>query len=84
MGGGIPDLRYAPPAVHDQWNEIVLDGARAQFGMQAYGLKGTESTEKSITFGASSGMTPAEAQAIRAYVLEQAWQAYDKEQAAKP
>lgn len=84
VGGGIPDLRYAPPAVHDQWNEIVLDGARAQFGMQAYGLKGTESTEKSITFGASSGMTPAEAQAIRAYVLEQAWQAYDKEQAAKP
>ena len=83
LGGGIPDLRYTPPAVHEQWNEIVLEGARAEFGMQAYGIKEIKITAEIETFGGGSGVTPNEAQAIRAYVIEQAWKAYEKQQAAK-
>ncbi len=35
-GGLIADLRYASPAVHENWNQIVLDGLYAQMGMGAF------------------------------------------------
>jgi hypothetical protein len=28
LGGGVPDLRYMPAAIHEEWHGIVLDGNR--------------------------------------------------------
>ena len=63
LGGGIPDLRYAPTEVHAQWNTIVLDGARSGSGMPEF---------------RSWGLDAEGAQAIRAYVIDQAWKEYEK------
>ena len=47
--------------MHARWSEIVFEGSRNALGMPGF---------------ESWGMTEAEAQAIRAYVIEQAWKAY--------
>ena len=54
-GGTVPDLRYASPETHLQWNGIVIGGARSARGMPAH------------------EMSLEEAQAIRAWVLSEAW-----------
>jgi quinohemoprotein ethanol dehydrogenase len=59
-GGSAPDLRYIPPAIHAQWNQIVLGGALQAAGMPAFGGVLSES----------------DAEAIRAYVIDQAQQLY--------
>ena len=32
LDGAIPDLRYMPPAIHQQWNAILLNGTRRRNG----------------------------------------------------
>ena len=36
VGGTVPDLRYASPQTHLQWNGIVIGGARSARGMPAH------------------------------------------------
>jgi len=36
VGGTVPDLRYATPETHLQWNGIVIGGARSARGMPAH------------------------------------------------
>ena len=59
--GSYPDLRYASAATHTIWNAIVLEGAYFEKGMPAFG----------------SFLDADDAQAIRAYVLEQAETAFE-------
>jgi quinohemoprotein ethanol dehydrogenase len=35
-GGLLPDLRFSTQATHDQWNDIVLGGIRADRGMASF------------------------------------------------
>jgi mono/diheme cytochrome c family protein len=35
-GGRLPDLRFSSQATHDQWNDIVLGGIRADRGMASF------------------------------------------------
>jgi quinohemoprotein ethanol dehydrogenase len=69
VNGGIPDLRYMPPEAHRDWYAIVLGGSHRQQGMMPFG---TSSTELRVT-----GLTPAEADAIHAYVIDRAQAAYE-------
>jgi quinohemoprotein ethanol dehydrogenase len=52
--GVIPDLRYSSPAVHDIWNDIVIDGLLTGNGMASF----------------ADVLSPDDAQVIRAYVVE--------------
>jgi quinohemoprotein ethanol dehydrogenase len=62
--GAIPDLRWMSAETHQQFNDIVMKGTRAAKGM-----------------GAFAGLiTPAEAQQIRAAVVDSAWRAYEAAQ----
>jgi len=55
-GGLVKDLRLSSGAVHDQWNEIVLQGQRRELGMPAFaGILSAEESE-----------------AVRLYVIERA------------
>jgi mono/diheme cytochrome c family protein len=74
VNGGIPDLRYMPPEAHRDWYAIVLGGSHRQQGMMPFG---TSSTALRVT-----GLTPAEADAIHAYVIDRAQAAYDMQQSA--
>jgi glucose dehydrogenase len=64
-GGSAPDLRYLPPEVHKIWNSVVIDGALKSAGMPAF---------KDV-------LSPSDAEAIRAYVLDQAQKLYDAKSA---
>jgi PQQ-dependent dehydrogenase (methanol/ethanol family) len=55
-GGNIPDLRYAEPQVHAEWDAIVLGGIRNDNGMPGFG----------------DLLTTEQSQAIRAYVIDRA------------
>ncbi len=52
----LPDLRYSSAETHASWNDIVLGGTRIGQGMASY----------------ADALSPADAQAIRAYVLRRA------------
>jgi PQQ-dependent dehydrogenase (methanol/ethanol family) len=56
VAGALPDLRYATPQVHQQFEAIVLGGARAALGMPSFG----------------DLLSPMQASAIQAYVLDRA------------
>ena len=73
VDGGIPDLRYMPPAAHRDWYAIVLGGSHRQQGMMPFV---SSSTELRVT-----GLTPEEADAIHAYVIDRAQAAYEVQQA---
>jgi len=73
--GAIPDLRYAPPEVHKDWYGIVLGGSHWSKGMP--GL----ADPPKFAFP-QAHMTVAEADAVHAYVIDQAWKAYKNEQEA--
>jgi len=64
----VPDLR-ASPLLHDgeAWDSVVLDGARGSLGMPPFG----------------SLLSEAESQAIRAYVIQQAWRGLKVRRAAE-
>ena len=73
--GAIPDLRYAPPQVHKDWYGIVLGGSHWSKGMP--GLADPPKFAFPI-----ARMTVADADAVHAYVIDQAWKAYKAEQDA--
>jgi hypothetical protein len=62
------DLRRMSAQTYAEFDEIVLGGIRAGKGMGSF---------KSV-------LTPEQASAIRSAMIEQAWQAYEREQAATP
>ena len=50
-GGSVPDLRYASEAVHQRFNQIVLEGEREPLGMPSFGDRlTTEDTRKIQAF----------------------------------
>ena len=55
-GGVIPDLRFAGPQTFVDWESIVIGGSRADRGMRSF----------------AGVLTPEDALAIRAYVIERA------------
>ncbi len=63
--GVLPDLRRMTAATHGLFNAIVLDGAYAAKGMARW----------------DDVLTGDETEAIHAYLIEQAWQAYEAERA---
>ncbi|HTT20391.1 MAG TPA: PQQ-binding-like beta-propeller repeat protein [Candidatus Sulfotelmatobacter sp.] len=67
--GAIPDLRYAPPEVHEGWYAIVLGGTHWRNGMPGF-LNPPKFAFPTLT------MTPQQADAIHAYVIDGAWKAY--------
>ena len=56
-GGSIPDLRYASETVHEDWESIILGGARSRAGMLPF----------------DKYLTRAQVAALRAFVLDVAW-----------
>jgi quinohemoprotein ethanol dehydrogenase len=56
--GNLPDLRRLTPATHALFDSIVLGGAYAMKGMARF----------------DDVLSPAEAQAVHAYLIDQAWQ----------
>ena len=75
LDGAVPDLRYAPADVHQDWYQIVLGGSHWEKGMP--GL----SDPPKFAFP-KAHMTVAQADAVHAYVIDQAWKAYNGEQQA--
>jgi hypothetical protein len=75
LDGAIPDLRYAPADVHHQWHAIVLAGTHWDKGMPGF------ADPPKFAFPHMK-MTVQEADAIHAYVIDQAWKAYNAEQKA--
>ena len=73
LNGAVPDLRYAPPEVHKQWYAIVLAGTHWDKGMPGF------ANPPKFAFP-NSKMTTKEADAVHAYVIDQAWKAYNGEQ----
>ena len=67
--GAIPDLRYAPPEVHKDWYTIVMGGSHWPKGMPGLADPPKFAFPK-------AHMTVAEADAVHAYVISQAWKAY--------
>ncbi len=47
-GGMVTDLRYSVPAVHQQWDAIVLDGMRSNLGMPGFEDKLDESDSRAM------------------------------------
>jgi quinohemoprotein ethanol dehydrogenase len=64
--GIIPDLRRLDPAIHGAFNSIVLNGVYAPMGMGRF----------------DDVLSPPDAEAIHAYLIDQAWQL--KAELAKP
>ena len=64
-GGSIPDLRKSQAFASDQLAAIVIGGMRAEKGMPSFAGK----------------VTPEQLNQIRAYVAEQAWNAYSQKNA---
>lgn len=75
--GAVPDLRYAPPQVHRQWHAIVLGGTHWEQGMPGF------ADPPKFAFP-NMKMTAEEADAIHAYIIDQAWKAYKGEQEKAP
>jgi quinohemoprotein ethanol dehydrogenase len=69
----IPDLRYAPSQVHRNWHAIVLKGTHWDQGMPGF------ADPPKFAFP-NMRMTPEQADAIHAYVIDGAWKAYKGEQ----
>jgi len=55
-GGSVPDLRYAADSTHEMFEEIVLGGARREFGMPSF----------------TGDLTSAQVRLVHAYILERA------------
>ena len=67
--GEVPDLRYMPRSVHKQFGEIVLGGTHREQGMPKFSVPIGQPLIKTF-------MTPAEAEALHAYVVDLQWRAY--------
>ena len=73
LNGAVPDLRYAPADVHRDWYGIVLAGTHWDKGMPGF------ADPPKFAFP-NLKMTLEDADAIHAYVIDQAWKAYKEEQ----
>ncbi|HEV7136979.1 MAG TPA: PQQ-binding-like beta-propeller repeat protein [Steroidobacteraceae bacterium] len=72
LNGTIPDLRYMPPEVHQQFLAIVLGGTHRQDGMPGFAAgPGFPLVE--------TKMSLADAQALHAYIVSLQWRAYKKD-----
>jgi quinohemoprotein ethanol dehydrogenase len=69
LNGAVPDLRYMPIDVHEQFAAIVLGGTRRQNGMP--GFADGQSKEQ---------MTADELNALHAYIVDLQWKAYEADQ----
>jgi quinohemoprotein ethanol dehydrogenase len=69
LHGTIPDLRYMPREVHDQFLGIVYGGARKMNGMPGFGPGNDFPLQK-------TAMTPQDAEALHAYIIDLEWQAF--------
>ena len=72
VDGAVPDLRYAPAEVHREWRAIVLGGTHRAQGMLAFGVD--------QHFPDVAALRAREADAIHAYVIDEAWKAYGEQQ----
>jgi quinohemoprotein ethanol dehydrogenase len=72
VDGAVPDLRYAPRSVHDQWDAIVFAGSHQAQGMMPFGVD--------QHFPDLTALTSEESRAIHAYVIQQSWKAYQEQQ----
>jgi quinohemoprotein ethanol dehydrogenase len=75
LNGAIPDLRYMPADVHQDWYAIVLGGSHWDKGMPGF------ADPPKFAFP-NAKMTVLDADAIHAYVIAQSWKAYGGEQQA--
>jgi quinohemoprotein ethanol dehydrogenase len=69
LNGEVPDLRYMPPDVHDQFMAVVLGGTHHEQGMPQF----------SVPIGQPlirTSMTAAEAEALHDYIIDVEWRAY--------
>jgi quinohemoprotein ethanol dehydrogenase len=66
-GGSVPDLRYAEDPTHEMFEEIVLGGARREFGMPSF----------------SQDITSAQVRLIHAYILDRARESAQTDAAPK-
>ncbi|MGC2658876.1 MAG: c-type cytochrome [Bryobacteraceae bacterium] len=71
--GAIPDLRYLPGESHRLWYATVLGGSHRKNGMPGFGDPPGYPLVK-------QKMSSQEADAIHAYIVDQSWKAYTKEQ----
>jgi quinohemoprotein ethanol dehydrogenase len=76
VNGAIPDLRYMPAEVHDQFLGIVLGGGHRENGMPGFG---NGAGWPLVT----TKMSVEDANALHAYLIDLSWKAYDGEH-AKP
>lgn len=65
-----------PQDVHHQFLAIVIGGSRRQYGMPGFG-------DEHLNWPMVDQMTPDEAQALHAYIIDLQWAAYDKEHRAQ-
>ena len=72
LNGAVPDLRYTPPEVHEQWYGIVLAGTHWDQGMPGF------ANPPKFAFP-NLHMTLKQADALHAYVIDGAWKAYNAE-----
>jgi quinohemoprotein ethanol dehydrogenase len=77
LDGAIPDLRYAPREVHQEWYGIVLAGTHWDEGMPGF------ANPPKFAFPHLK-MTMRDAEAIHAYVIDEAWKAYNQEHKQQP
>ena len=74
LDGAIPDLRYMPAQVHDEFLGIVLAGTHRDSGMPGFGAgAGWPMTE--------TKMSVDDANALHAYIIDLSWKAYNDDQA---
>ncbi len=79
VNGAIPDLRYMPADVHEQFLAIVMGGTHRANGMPGFADQGfANGDDWPITRHA---MTADEANALHAYIIDQEWKAYKDDQA---
>ena len=69
LRGEVPDLRYMPKSVHQQFKDIVLGGTHREQGMPKFSVPIGQPLIKTI-------MTPEEAEALHAYIVDLEWRAY--------
>jgi quinohemoprotein ethanol dehydrogenase len=69
LGGEVPDLRYMPRSIHQQFKDIVLGGTHRQQGMPKFSVPIGQPLLKTV-------MTPEEADALYAYIVDLQWRAY--------
>jgi quinohemoprotein ethanol dehydrogenase len=69
LNGEVPDLRYMPRDVHQQFNSVVLGGSHVEQGMPRYSTPPGWPLIKTT-------MTQEEADALHDYIIDLEWRAY--------